>query len=35
MRIKLASPQAVWLNIFLGKSVVLHLYEGPELRAHC
>ena len=29
--IKLASPQAAWLRIiFIGKSVVLHLREGPD-----
>ena len=33
MLIKLTSPQAGWLSIFFeGKSVVLHLLEGPELR---
>ena len=32
--IKLASPEAAWLSIFIGKSVVLHLHEGPELRMH-
>ena len=32
---KLALPQAAWLSIFfVGKSVVLHLLEGPELRTH-
>ena len=35
MHIKLASPQAARLSIFfVGKSVVLHLHEGPELRMH-
>ena len=33
MHIKLVSPQAAWLSIFfVGKSVMLHLLEGPELR---
>ena len=33
--IRLASPQAAWLSIFfVGNSVVLHLFEGPELRMH-
>ena len=33
LHIKLAWPQAAWLSIFfVGKSVVLHLLEGPELR---
>ena len=31
---KLALPQAGWLSIFfIGKSVVLHLCEGPESRS--
>ena len=36
MHVKLASPQAAQprLFFFLGKSVVLHLHEGPELRMH-
>ena len=33
--IKLASPQAAWLSIFfVRKPVMLHLFEGPELRTH-
>ena len=33
--IKLDLPQAAWLSIFfVGKSVVFHLSEGPELRTH-
>ena len=34
--IRLASPQAARLSIFfiIGKYVVLHLHEGPELRMH-
>ena len=33
MHIKIALPQVAWLRIFFkGKSVVLHLHEGPELR---
>ena len=33
--IRLASAQAVWLNIFLkGKSDGLHLRDGPEFRTH-
>ena len=35
MHIMFASPQAACLRIFfVGKSVVLHLFEGPELRTH-
>ena len=36
MLIKLALPQTAWLSIYfyIGKSVVLHLREGPELRMH-
>ena len=30
--IKLALPMAK--HIFMGKSVVLHLFDGPELRTH-
>ena len=33
--IKLALPQAAWLGIFfVGKPVVLYLFEGPELRMY-
>ena len=33
VHIKLALSQAAWLRFFFeGKSVVLHLLEGPELR---
>ena len=35
INIKLALPQAAQLNEhFIGKSEVLHLHEGPELRTH-
>ena len=35
MHIKLALTQAAWLSIFfVGKSVVFHLLDGPELRTH-
>ena len=35
MRIKLASPEAAQRSIFfVGKSVVLKLLEGPDLRTH-
>ena len=35
LRIKLALPQTARLSIFLiGKSVALHLREGPEIRTH-
>ena len=35
MCINFALLQAAWLSIFfIGKLVVLHLCEGPELRAH-
>ena len=34
-QIKLSSPQAAWLSIiFVGKAIVLHLLDGPELRTH-
>ena len=35
LHFKLALPQAAWLSMnFTGKSEVLHLYEGPDLRTH-
>ena len=30
VQIKLVLFQAAWLSIFIGKSVVLHLREGPD-----
>ena len=35
MHIKLALPQGAWLSVFfIGKSEVLHLHQGPELRMY-